>query len=85
MPRKRRKSIFFPPKSKALAKKVSIESPSRFKQSIRTLKQGGLSLRERRALILAQNRARAMLKRRDLSAKERIQMRRISKIRIPKK
>jgi len=79
-----RKTLFFKAKSKALAKKISITSPAAFRASIKELKKGGLSLREKRALVLARNRAAAQLKRKNLSAKERKQFRAISKISIPK-
>ena len=38
------KSIFFKPKNKALAKKISIKTPLEFKRSIKELKKGGLTL-----------------------------------------
>lgn len=79
-----KKSIFFPAKNKSLAKKISIKSPNAFRKSIRELKKGGLSLREKRALVLAQNRARAQLNRSDLSVKERLQFISISNMKIPK-
>ncbi len=78
------KSIFFPAKDKALSRKISITSPSTFKESIRELKKGGLNLKEKRALVLAQNRARAILNKKNLSVKERKQFKEISKIKIPK-
>lgn len=78
------KSIFFPPKDKALAKKISITSPAAFRRSIRELKRGGVTLKERRALILAKTRATVQLKRNNLSNKERKQFRTISQMNIPK-
>ena len=78
------KSIFFPPKDKALARKISIKSPTAFRMSIREVSKGGLTLKEKRALVLARTRASVQLKRRNLSPKERKQFRTISKIRIPK-
>ena len=79
-----KKSIFRTPiKSKARAKIISIQSPAKFRESIRTLKKGNYTLADERALILAQNRARAQLYRTTLSDKERKEMREISKIRIP--
>jgi hypothetical protein len=84
MPRKtKRRTMFFQAKHPSIAEKISIVSPSSFRESIRTLKKGGLSLNEYRSLVLAQNRARAMLNRENLSAKERKQLRIISKIKIP--
>ena len=70
------------PKSKYLARVISITSPTAFRKSIRTLKKDGLSVTEKRALILAQNRALAQLKRKNLSSKERKEMGAIGKIKI---
>ncbi len=78
------KSIFFPPKNKALARKISIKSPTAFRRSIRKLRLGGVTLEEKRALTLAKTRALVQLKRNNLSAKERRQFRSISQINIPK-
>lgn len=78
------KSLFFPAKNKRIARAISITSPTAFRGSIRTLKKNGLSLTEYRSLVLAQNRAKVQLNRKNLSMKERKQMRAISKIRIPK-
>lgn len=78
------KSIFFPPKDKALARKISIKSPTTFRNSIKKLKKGGITLKEKRALTLARTRALVQLKRRNLSSKERKQFRDISKMNIPK-
>lgn len=80
----KRKTLFFPAKSKRLARIISIKSPTAFRKSIRTLKKGGVTLKEKRALVLAQNRARAILKKKNLSVKERKQFREISKIKLPK-
>jgi len=79
-----KKGLFFKAKSKRLARDVTIVSPAGFRRSIKKLVNGGLSLKERRALILAQNRATAQLKRKNLSGKERKQFSQISQIRIPK-
>ena len=79
-----KKSIFkIPVKSKARAKIVSIRSPAKFRESIRTLKKGNYTLADERALILAQNRAKASLNRKNLSEKEIKEMKEISKIKIP--
>ena len=82
-PRGRRKTIFFPPRHKTLADIISIESPAAFRQSIRRLKQLGIGPREKRALVLAQNRAKAMLKKRTLSAKERRELQSIARMPLP--
>lgn len=79
------KTIFFPPKNKALAKKISITSPADFWESIEKLKQGGLTLQESRALILAQNRAKVQLKRKNLSMEERQEFREIAEVKLPKR
>ena len=78
----RRQTLFFAPKNPRLAKIISIESPTAFRKSIRLLSRGGLTLKEKRALVLAQNRARAQLGRKNLSLKERRQFGTISKIKI---
>ncbi len=78
------KSIFFPPKNKTLARKISIKSPNAFRKSIRELKKGGVTLEEKRALTLARTRSVVQLKRKNLSTKERKQFKVISKMNIPK-
>ena len=77
------KSIFFPAKNKALAKKISITSPTAFRKSIKILKKGGINLEEKRALVLARTRASIQLKRKNLSNKERKQFKEIAKMDIP--
>jgi len=76
-------TLFFKPKSKRLARIITIKSPTAFRESIRVLKKGGLTTKEKRALVLAQNRARAQLKRKTLSPKEIRQFRAIAKVRLP--
>ena len=71
-------------RSKARAEIISIKTPGLFRRSIEVLKRGNYTINDRKALILAQNRARAQLKRRNLSDKERRQFREISRIYIPK-
>ncbi len=77
------KSLFFPPKDRKLARKISIRTPTQFKNSIRELKKHGLTLKEKRALVLARNRAMVQLKRKNLSTRERNQMRAIADTKIP--
>lgn len=72
------------PKSKRLARCIDITSPTAFRGSIRKLKEHGLTLREKRALVLGRNRASAQLKRKDLSPKERKQMQTIANMNLPK-
>ncbi len=76
-------SLFSKPKSKRLARIISIKSPSAFRNSIRILNKGGMSLQEKKALVLAKNRAGAQLKRRNLSPKERREFTTITKTKIP--
>lgn len=71
-------------KNKRLADNISIRSPTAFKQSITALRKGRYSSIERRALVLAQARAKLQLKRKNLSAKERMQMKKIASTKIPK-
>ncbi len=77
-----KRSLFFKAKSKRLARDISIVDPAAFRKSIRTLKKGGLTTKEKRALVLARNRAAAQLKRKALSPKERREFREISKQKI---
>ena len=78
------KSLFFSPKDKALAKKISITTPGQFNKSIKMLSKGGITLKENRALKLARTRAKVQLKRKNLSTRERNQMMAISKTVIPR-
>lgn len=85
MTRRRQRSLFGQRvKSPILADRITIRSPGAFRESIRLLEKGGLTLTERRGLVLAQNRAGAQLGRKNLSAKERVEFEKIVKIRIPK-
>lgn len=78
-------TLFSKPKDKRLARIISIKSPKEFRGSIKTLKKGGLTLKERRGLVLAQNRAKAQLRRSNLSQKERKEFTQISRVKIPKR
>lgn len=77
-------SIFFKPKNRRLAEKISITSPTAFRKSIRELAKNGLTLKEKKALVVARTRSKLQLKRKDLSPKERKQFKTISKMNIPK-
>jgi len=81
--RGRRRTIFFAPRHKKLADIISIESPAAFRESIRRLKRLGIGATEKRALVLAQNRAEAMLKKRNLSPKERRELQTIARMPLP--
>lgn len=67
---------------KRISRIVSIRTPAAFRHSINTLKKGGFTTQEKRSLVLAKNRAVAMLHRKNLSAKERAKMRAIARTRI---
>ena len=79
-----KKSIFFPPKDKALARKISIKTPAQFRKSINILKKNGITIKENKALVLARTRAKVQLKRKNLSVRERNQMRAIANTTIPR-
>lgn len=78
------KSIFFKPKDKSLARKISIRTPFQFRKSITILKKNGISLKEKRALTLARTRAKVQLLRQNLSSRERKQFGMISRMSIPR-
>ncbi len=80
----RKQSLFFAPTNKRLARDITIVSPSAFDRSIKTIKKGGVTLKEHRGLVLAQNRSRAQLQRPNLSLKERIQFNVIASRKLPK-
>lgn len=71
-------------KSQRRSKIISIKSPTEFRKSIKELKKGRYTVGDQRALQLAKNRAGAILKRTNLSPKEKRQFKAISKITIPK-
>lgn len=90
---KNKKSIFFPPKHEWLAKRISIESPEKAKRSAETLlnalergRLGNMKIGQKRAatiargLQLAGTRAEKMLNKKNLSAKERRELREVAKI-----
>lgn len=79
-----KKSLFFKPKDKVLAKKISIKTPGQFNKSIAKLRKRGITLKENRALILARTRAKVQLKRKNLSTRERNQMKAIANTTIPR-
>jgi hypothetical protein len=87
MVRKPNKTIFFPPKSKSLAKIITIKSPKGAREAsrklvarFRRLKTRPAKRRTKRAVVLAANRAAASRKRKNLSAKERKQMLKVERI-----
>ncbi len=79
-----RPTLFFKPASRKLARDISITSPNAFNDSIKRIKLGGVTVQEKRGLILAQNRARAQLGRKNLSLKEKIQFTVIATTKLPK-
>lgn len=78
-----KKSLFFAPKDKVLARKISIKTPGQFRKSIELLKKNGITLKEKRGLVLARTRAKVQLRRKNLSKRERNQFTTISTMRIP--
>lgn len=78
------KSIFFPPKDKALARKIKINTPTKFRDSIKRLQKDGVTLKEKKALVLAKTRAKVQLLRTNLSKKEIKQFTTISKMKLPR-
>lgn len=76
-------SVFFQPQNKKLAKAISIRSPSAFKKSVSTLRKSGVTTTEKRALSLAQTRAKLMLRRKNLSSGERVEFRKIASVKLP--
>jgi len=50
---------------------ISITSPSAFKQSMLILSKGGLSNKEKKDIVLAKERAKTQLRRKNLTQKER--------------
>ena|SRR3990167_10383990 len=80
----RLRSLFFKPKHPEIARQISIRTPNAFHASIRRLRKGGYTLTKYRALLLARTRAQVMLKRQNLSGRERAQMQKISMMPIPK-
>ena len=81
MPRKQ--TLFFRPKYPQLAQKIRISSPLEFRRSIARVMADGYSARDQKALVLAQNRAKAQLNRRDLSPQKRMQFMEIARIQVP--
>ena len=81
----KRKTLFFKSRRKRLSDIISISSPEAFRASINQLRGADkkVTLSIKRALVLAQNRARAILKKKNLSAQERREFRKIIKIKLP--
>ena len=71
-------------KSAKLAREITITSPSAFHESIKKVHKGNYGVHEYRALLLAQNRAKALLHRKHLSEHERKELHAIVKMHIPK-
>jgi hypothetical protein len=82
--RKRRNTMFGTPKHKGLAKLIKMDTPADARESSRELLRKFNKLEQRpskvaykRATVLAANRAGAMLKKKNLSSKERGEFRKI--------
>lgn len=74
--------LFGPPKSKRLARIVSISSPSAYNESVNILRRGGLTHNERQALLFARTRAMLQLRRKNLSSRERLQFKKIVRTKL---
>ena len=75
--------MFAPPRHKWLAKIIRIDSPSAARKAVRELKRRMNSKNRTliiRAANLAANRAKVMLRRKNLSRKERRELREVEKI-----
>lgn len=74
------RSLFFPARHKRLADIITIATPEGARGAVRTLAKSGFSPLKIRSMVLAANRARASLHRRNLSARERREFREIAQI-----
>ena len=79
--------MFAKPKNEELAKMVVIDKPSKarraaaaLKRRFRRQKQRPAKVRTKRATVNAANRAGAMMNKKDLSYKEKVEMRKVRKI-----
>ena len=78
-------NLFTPPKNKYLSKIITIKSYSLFIKSVKLLSsKKNYNLSVYRALVLAQNRAKALLNRKNLSREVRSELVKITKFNIPK-
>lgn len=75
-------TIFFPPRHKALSNAIKITSPSEARKSIERVKRlKGFTRKQKIAsLILASNRALALSKKRQLSERERKELKKVAEI-----
>lgn len=85
--KKRKKTMFVEPKTKMLAAVVKVDSPVNARKSATSLKKmfrerehRDSKVRIKRATVLACSRSRAMLKKKDLSSKEKAEFREIAAI-----
>ncbi len=84
---KRRGMFYYPPKSPLLAKIVRIDTPANARKSAKTLlkmfkeaKKRSWKAHIKKAVVLAGNRAKAMLNKKNLSPKERRELKEVAKI-----
>lgn len=77
------RTIFFPAKYKEASRQISIETPADARASVQWLNEQWRGatrtkkVRLKKYAVLAMNRARALLKRKNLSLKERKQLKRV--------
>ena len=82
----RRKSLFFPPRHRKIADIISIESPKKARHAIKTLlRMAKKAPRQKkvlikRSIVLAANRAEASAKRKNLSQKEKRELRTVARL-----
>lgn len=82
-----KRTIFFPPRHAKLAEIIRIDSPTAARGTARTIKslfrkakRRDYKRRLKSAVVLAYNRVRAMLKKKNLSPKEHREMKEVAKI-----
>ncbi len=80
----KKRGIFFPAKHRKLAEIVTIESPAKARKAVKKLKRligkGYTKKQIRGAMIIAYARAKALAKKKGISAKEKRELRQIAKI-----
>ncbi|RLE45442.1 hypothetical protein DRJ25_05670 [Candidatus Woesearchaeota archaeon] len=84
---RRKKTMFFPPRHKKIAAIISIEDPKKARKAVKTLLRRAKKTNRRktkvlikRCMILAANRAEASAKRRNITKKEKRELRTVANI-----
>ena len=82
----RRRTLFFPPRHRKIAEIISIESPKKARHAVKTLLRMAKKAPHRRkvlikrSIVLAANRAEAASKKRNLSRREKKELKTVAKI-----